>query len=642
MFNTFLNLVFDGGINQQFFMVMSIIFMISLICLFLKKGASFVDYTPSLLTSIGIFGTFLGIFFGLLEFNPTTIDKSIETLLTGLKTAFVTSLIGLVLSMLFKTIHTIYESRLSIKNQEDIPDGDITPNHIHSALQTQNKILAQMSAAMMHSGENSIISQLKLLRNENSHNHQESKSDLIDFQNKLWLKLDEFSEILAKSATETIIDALKSVIEDFNKNLTDQFGENFKQLNEAVFRLVQWQDNHLEEMNRLLELHKQNSDSVQIISDSTQEIAKSMHKAVDASNSLEAILKVNQHQISQLSDHLGVFATMRDKAVEALPTIHQQLEDVTTQLVDGASNVNEIMMRSAGELTNVTQTMVSTVTHSSEAIATKLFESTHQLSQSLIGASNQILGKLEGAADNATRVTTHFNSTMDRMIERFETTLKSTLKEFEKAQNEISDEIFNNSESVLKAINEHTKLNVDKTTEAMNIQFVTFEQTMKGLLQQLESTHNAVLRDFENSQNSISHSVNHHTETVLNQMQSQVMQSVDKTTSAINSQVDHLEVATQNMMNEFSIAVKSMIQDIQATQMHLSQNALEHNNLMLKDIEGQIKNTVNTTNEAINRQLKHIDSALEHSLNQALDELGSALGSIAKHLIKIYEAQANV
>lgn len=49
----------------------------------------------SLIVTTGIFGTFLGIFLGLLEFNTQDIEASVPPLLEGMKTAFLTSVFGL-------------------------------------------------------------------------------------------------------------------------------------------------------------------------------------------------------------------------------------------------------------------------------------------------------------------------------------------------------------------------------------------------------------------------------------------------------------------------------------------------------------------------------------------------------------------
>lgn len=41
-----------------------------------------------------------------------------------------------------------------------------------------------------------------------------------------------------------MIEALRQVIVEFNQNLMEQFGENFKKLNRAVKDLVQWRENY--------------------------------------------------------------------------------------------------------------------------------------------------------------------------------------------------------------------------------------------------------------------------------------------------------------------------------------------------------------------------------------------------------------
>jgi hypothetical protein len=36
------------------------------------------------------------------------------------------------------------------------------------------------------------------------------------------------------------------VVKDFNARINEQFGENFKQLNEGVAKLLVWQEQHVE------------------------------------------------------------------------------------------------------------------------------------------------------------------------------------------------------------------------------------------------------------------------------------------------------------------------------------------------------------------------------------------------------------
>ena len=70
-----------------------------------------IEQLPSLISTLGVLGTFLGITIGLLNFNSNDLDASIPLLLDGLKTAFFTSLAGMVGSLfLSRTVSRIYDN----------------------------------------------------------------------------------------------------------------------------------------------------------------------------------------------------------------------------------------------------------------------------------------------------------------------------------------------------------------------------------------------------------------------------------------------------------------------------------------------------------------------------------------------------
>ena len=89
---------------------------------------------PSLLTTIGILGTFVGIYIGLHEFNISNIDGSIPRLLRGLKIAFTTSIVGILGAVLLKIIlsHTPSTSPSQKEGEREIFD---IFNNIYKTLQ---------------------------------------------------------------------------------------------------------------------------------------------------------------------------------------------------------------------------------------------------------------------------------------------------------------------------------------------------------------------------------------------------------------------------------------------------------------------------------------------------------------------------
>lgn len=93
-----------------------------------------VEYYPTFISTLGVLGTFAGITLGLLDFNTTDLDKSIPGLLDGLKTAFFTSLAGMIGSMFLSKV---------INQMQDEKDGGISD--INQAAGTICTAVKQMS-----------------------------------------------------------------------------------------------------------------------------------------------------------------------------------------------------------------------------------------------------------------------------------------------------------------------------------------------------------------------------------------------------------------------------------------------------------------------------------------------------------------
>lgn len=92
---------------------------------FLKKTpvGPIIALSPSAIISLGIFGTFLGIYLGLKNFDTSDINSSIPSLLEGLKTAFITSLFGMFFSLVLRYIYSLFD-KASLKHaspEEDDP-----------------------------------------------------------------------------------------------------------------------------------------------------------------------------------------------------------------------------------------------------------------------------------------------------------------------------------------------------------------------------------------------------------------------------------------------------------------------------------------------------------------------------------------
>lgn len=102
-----------------------------------------VEQTPSILSTLGVFGTFLGITIGLLNFDPSDLQHSIPLLLGGLKTAFLTSLAGMGCSLYFsKMINNIYDELDKTEQEKNFQKfcDSITSSNVDAMEDLKNEI----------------------------------------------------------------------------------------------------------------------------------------------------------------------------------------------------------------------------------------------------------------------------------------------------------------------------------------------------------------------------------------------------------------------------------------------------------------------------------------------------------------------
>ena len=176
-----------------------------------------------LLTTLGVLGTFVGIALGLLDFDVRNIDESVPQLLAGLKVAFLTSILGLTTSIVLKAVQTV-------TLESETEETEVTPEVVHTALKSiregideaaarERESLEDLCKSVSADSDSSLLTQIQKLR-----------TDFKDGQQELTKEFRQFAETMAENNSKALIEALEQVIRDFNTQLNEQFGDNFKQL----------------------------------------------------------------------------------------------------------------------------------------------------------------------------------------------------------------------------------------------------------------------------------------------------------------------------------------------------------------------------------------------------------------------------
>jgi len=254
---------------------------------------------PSLLPAIGLVGTFIGIYLGLVEFNPADIDGSLPSLLAGLKVAFTTSILGIIGSLLVKFSTYFYPDLI---NEDEISE----------------------------------IEFYKLFRKQN---------DLTVETNKRLVALEtqfkDFASSIGDTTIEHLVDAIDRVMTDFNKKVETQFGENFKKFNEGLISLLKWQENYKNEVEENLKIIREAKEILQLHETTSKNLNQVLDEFSLKTKSITTAIERVDAQHSNIEKSLQTFSEVSKQANEVIPTLEKQIQSLTRNLDEELKGVSE-------------------------------------------------------------------------------------------------------------------------------------------------------------------------------------------------------------------------------------------------------------------------------------------------------------
>jgi DNA anti-recombination protein RmuC len=605
-----------------------------------SKYPNFVSYTPALLTSLGIFGTFGGIVIGLMLFDEKDIDGSISLLLSGLKTAFVTSLLGILTSIIFRGLQSM--GVLSPKKVATRIES-ATPEDILAAITGQNQSLESLVTAIGGDGDRSLVSQLKLMRGDVNDNQKltikgmdwseeylksldesitSQKENFNTFSDKLWIKLQDFADTLSKSATETVIEALKQVITDFNQNLTEQFGENFKQLNESVKELVIWQENYKVQIADMTDQYKLGVSSIAATETSVTAISQEAKVIPETMANLKQVMEVNQHQLAELERHLEAFKDMRDKAVEAVPEIRSQIQETVDTISNSVALANKhyetLLTESDTHIQKTTETISESV-----ALANKHYEAL------LTESDTHIQKTAETISESVSLANKHYET----LLTESDTYIKSHIA----ASNDLLDKFVSNTKEGIDIIGVRLAESASQVEKVITEGAKEFEDKVHQTNGALTSTADHVTNQTEVIKNALKDTTDDLSQHVRDMINGLISDSKDISTTLSDANKS-LVTDTSNIRDGVVKSIENMQSRLESSLEDVFTSQSQHMQKVFTNIDAGLKEQVGKTGEAVEKQLGMIDQSMQEELTRSMQILGSNLGTITQKFTTDYKS----
>ena len=233
---TFSEFLLDIKQEFQFLVIGGVLIAIIVLILFGWREKRFRKSAPMLMISVGILGTFLGIWIALVDFDsaPDKIQASIEALLEGMKIAFSTSVLGLFFGVLFRCFW--YSSGSP-------PDTSIGEEKIIQELKGIKKAIVD--------GNSSMIFELNESRKENQEGFAKLDGLTHAIKDALINNLRELINQIRGIIDEKLNKLMDDLIQSINNTINTKLGEKLDEFNKSVDDLRKWQLEHKANMEIL-------------------------------------------------------------------------------------------------------------------------------------------------------------------------------------------------------------------------------------------------------------------------------------------------------------------------------------------------------------------------------------------------------
>lgn len=417
-------------------------------------------------STIGVLGTFVGISIGLWKFNPNDITSSVPLLLSGMKIAFATSIIGMAASIFMKYI--------ALKNEDE--------ENIDDIMELFNTMIAES-------------------RNVNN--------TLIENQKQTENVLNKVSEIWA-SHQENLTVVLKSEILNLNNNtiskqeeLIGEFkklGECFTLLNSGVNNLLTWQENYketIENTTKELEIVIQ---TIHNADESIESISKNSSLIKENNENLSEVLKeINKTQNVIIESNKSIIE-ISNTAKESIPQINEHFTNIDNRTKESTAYLQTLISENLNNiksyLEKITEDVLSKTTQS-------IYENNRQFKYEISEHISQCKMLIYSLKDLIPDINEHllstqkrFNKTLIHFNEEVQNSLRENTLEINKQVQLLKENTANINNTLDDTISLSTK-RLENITVATSNQIKTMAEEMEKLcVRKIEKLDNTLIEEF--------------------------------------------------------------------------------------------------------------------------------------------------
>ena len=419
---------------------------------------------PQAIASLGVLGTFIGISYSLLKFNSGDIEASVPALLGGMRTAFITSVLGMIWSMSMKYYQNQKEKEYY--QQQTKIDNDATIGTLIAYLQNKDNLdkekeqilsdyrtkmldaTQEINKSLVGDKDSSVITQVQLIKSKVSDGFEASQNQSKNQHEELIKEFRDFAKTMAENNSKAFIEALNQTIHDFNEKIQEQFGENFKQLNIAVGKLLQWQEEY---KNTIVEV----TNNQKVIFEGIEAAKKSLESMAGHGDSIQKSAKelgnilvtLDKYQI-ELQQGLADLKEIGEQAKAMVP----QVKVLSDETQNGIKETSETAIGRVKEVHEASDKELVATTKAIRERFNEVYVEMVNSGRQVEATTKEALEAVKASSTSIENLSSKSVKTVNKQMEDISNALNQTVGEMLKVVSKYQDEMSNASSKAIETI----------------------------------------------------------------------------------------------------------------------------------------------------------------------------------------------
>ncbi len=261
------------------------------------------EMIPDIFTSLGILGTFIGLVWGLKNFEPSsyeTMTNSVSSLVAGIKVAFLTSIYGIAFAIIYTSGMKSVFSDMNEKLQ-----AFLEKFHIYVLPTAENE-----SRNLMVASQKLQVKAMKQMAEQLSAEMAQSFEKAI---NPTFQKMNESLDVLTESVTSCQQDVMQEILRSFLREMNGSFKLQFKDFNDALAQLKKAQKENTDYTTNLYhtmsdQLNSSYEKQSETMKDMVNELGNAQGRYISTASRIaqenQEIQKMQQQDYQRVADYL--------------------------------------------------------------------------------------------------------------------------------------------------------------------------------------------------------------------------------------------------------------------------------------------------------------------------------------------------